>query len=317
MIQQICELIDEPVGGLTDALTWMLPGHGEPRIGCGETVYQAHRCKPLDKYEWHWKRGIRSCHRPACPVCYERWAAREASRASERLFRYGDMHGERVVHWMASPPPGDAIRSKQAYRRLRAEAYRELRKHGFDGGLLIYHNLRVPGRWNERTKCADGPHFHALGFGWHKGDYKPGGWIVKNLRVRKSVPGTILYQLSHCSLGYGVTEIDRDSSENEWYPASSQSNEHARLAVQTVTWFGTMSYSKFSMKLMPGMVDCPVCGELTLISSWTEVYWLGRGDPPPSKCGILTDDWYIAQRGRASEDIFTYSAQKDYIAHNI
>ena len=279
-----------------DELVWSLPGHGRTRETCGEIVYLAHRCKPIDSYEWHWKRGVRRCHRPSCPVCYESWAAREGQCAAKRIDAYAQRVGRPAIHLIVSPPPGVDTISKKSFRALRARAYAELKSHGIEGGLLIYHHLRVPGKWNERAGCAAGSHFHCVGFGWHRHFYRPGGWILKNKGIRKSVSGTISYLLSHCGLGY---------------PASSQSTDAERLAVNTVTWFGALSYNKFKSNFAGNMIACPVCGEMSEERTWRYAIYIGKEGPPEALCGILTDDWLIDGAQRPSVDIWLKSLRKN------
>jgi hypothetical protein len=77
-----------------------------------------------------------------------------------------------------------------------------------------------------------------IGFGWiehTKEGFESHGWIVKNARIRKTVGGTALYQLSHAGV-------------NKKY--------------HTVTWFGVLSYNKLRVAPREEPVEvCPLCGE--------------------------------------------------------
>jgi len=61
-----------------------------------------------------------------------------------------------------------------------------------------------PCRWSKKLQSwVEAPHFHILGYGW-MGDageeYRQSGWIVKNLKKRKSIRASIIYLLSHAGL---------------------------------------------------------------------------------------------------------------------
>ena len=101
-----------------------------------------------------------------------------------------------------------------------------------DSGLVVFHPFRI----NKDTREWEySPHFHVLGFGWVTAvtqAYTKHGWVIKNKGVRKSVLGTIYYQLTHCGI---------------------KKKYHA------LTYFGACSYSK--LKLKPEELEsrnCPI-----------------------------------------------------------
>lgn len=244
---------------------WSLPGHGEPYHDCGSW-----RSKGCLNVEGHNQQGIledfvgkvfvrrykRTCLRAECPVCYEKWAGKEAGKIEHRLnaWSFG-----RVVHVVVSPPVEDYGLS---YPDLRRKAYAVAKKSGVLGGCCIIHPFRED---EYSKKWFFSPHFHMLVYGWIHGSkegYEKHGWIVRNVGVRKSVSGTALYQLSHAGI-------------HEKY--------------HTVTWFGRLSYNK--LKVTPKMPEkevCPICHELL-----KELWYYGSEDPPEVEGDywLAPDNW--------------------------
>jgi hypothetical protein len=233
-----------------------LTGSGESYGNCGSyfTVgclnVEEHVGMNLDGVDMDGKvyleRHKRSCHRPLCPICWEDWANREKDKAAERLHAFV-LKGRNLkpIHITVSVPHVDYGLSLQ---KMREKSYAALKRVHCIGGMMIYHSKR---------KRLDGskyfsPHFHIIGYGWitdvHQ-NFNESGYVVKNLRVRKTVEGTIFYQLSHC----GISE------------------KH-----HTVTWFGALSYAKLHVKYHESEdPTCPLCHERlrTLV-------WIGSGECP-------------------------------------
>ena len=235
-------------------LGWTLPGHGRAYTSndqggeCGsfgrkDGPYKG--CLRVDQHgeprldgssykgKIYVKAYARNCYRRECPIDYHSWASREGFRATRRI-KYWKVRRAKPIHVIVSPSREDIL--KLSYRGLRSKAYEILRSVGVYGGLCIVH----PFRHTAKGKAWEiSPHFHIVGYGWvsHVGDmHEETGWIVKNKGVRKSVPWTIAYQLSHA----GVKE-----------------------KLHTITWFGNLSYNK--LKIIKEREEyeetCPLCGE--------------------------------------------------------
>lgn len=262
---------------------WQRVGHGEPYSNCGDLLVfgclnvEGHKQSCLDRDvvgKVFVKLKKRTCLRPSCPVCYEKWAGKEAHRIEYRLKQWHS--SGQVIHVTISVP------QRLWYKDLgglRSEIYRVARKVGFFGGSCIVHAERercvfCGEHKDTETKrclkcgCSDfkwvfSPHYHLLGYGWIHGHkvselYQKEGWIVKNLGLRNSVGGTALYQLSHCSTHetrYGIT------------------------------WFGRLAYNK--LKVVPEPIEkeiCPLCkAELVKLS------WVGLGEMPFKEEGDYID----------------------------
>jgi len=254
----------ETIGG------WDLPGHGIQYADCGTLRFRGclnvheHQAG-LDGRNQAGKAFVnaykRSCGRKECPVCYESWAGLEAGRVEYRLKFYGG-RWKKPVH--VSVNPGPELWGIP-FEKLRSLAYRNVKRVGIVGGSCIYH----PFRQDDSKKWFFSPHFHVVGYGWHKGFAIP-GWVIKNHGVRKSVHATVMYQLSHA----GVHE-----------------KYHA------VTWFGALSYNKLKV---PQEVEekpkCPMCG-LDLVP----LVFVGHDRVPPPEEGDYYDqdpgDW-MEKHGR-------------------
>jgi hypothetical protein len=189
----------------------------------------------------------RSCLRAECPICYEKWAGKEAGKIEYRLASVGRKMGL-VIHVTLSPPIDDWA---MPYEKLKAKAYSVSKKSGFRGGSCIFH----PYREDDNGFWYFSPHFHLIGYGWIHGTaegFRSHGWVVKNIGVRESVSATALYQLSHCGI---------------------------RKGTQAVTWFGKLSYNKLSIpQKEPEKHVCPACKR-----ELVQLYFLGRDEQLPDK----------------------------------
>lgn len=179
--------------------------------------------------------------------------------------------GFRPIHVVLSPPKKlhDAFRTSEGYRKIRKTAYAIAKKSGLYGGLMIIHPYRlrcknctstIPDYKKQCPKCGGSvfewyfsPHFHFIGYGWiqrTEEGYSEHGWIVKNLKTRKSVFATLRYLLSHA----GVSKF------------------------HTTTWFGKLSYRvmRYVPKLGRVLEVCPHCKRLL-----RPTVWIGGTDRGP------------------------------------
>jgi hypothetical protein len=255
---------------------WKRVGHGEPYHDCGKTLVfgclnvEAHKQSRLDEVEVvdrvYVKLKRRTCLRASCPVCFEKWAGKEAHKIEYRLSQWKG--SGQVIHVMVSVPPSLWYKD---LGELRTEAQRIAKKVGVFGGSCIIHAERQKcvfcgePKDTQTERCLNcgcssfswefSPHFHLLGYGWIHGHkvkdvYEREGWVIKNLGVRKSVGGTAQYQLSHCSEKRGR---------------------------QSVTWFGRLSYNKLRVAPEPESEKevCPLCQ-----AELVPLFWVGEGEMP-------------------------------------
>lgn len=246
---------------------WSLVGHGEPYFDCGEFGWKG--CLNVDHHheridnpgcrEKVFVKGYRrSCGRAECPICFEKWGYKQAVRAERRLKFYRGGY-RKAVHITVSVPECDYSLD---YRKLRERVMLLLKRSGFRGGSLIPHPFREDARgWYLSW------HFHAVGYGWILGTknlYEESGYVIKNIGVRKTVRGTIFYQLSH---------------------AGFNKKHHV------LTWFGELAYNKLRIPKQEGgdREVCPLCGEKLVLLKFVSI-----DRPPPSE---LEGEFYLCPEG--------------------
>jgi hypothetical protein len=244
-----------------------LPGHSASYESCGD--FKMIGC--LEHNPAHVEKVMQSCFRASCPVCYEKWMAKEAHAIEYRLGKIKEkmkwLGGEK--HIIVSVPIHDWYLVEKDYPKLRRIVYKKAVKVGFKGGCLIFHHLRRKCRYcdsiidyNDKCchKCGStltswyfSPHFHLIGFGWIDNvaqEYLDSGYVIKNLGYRDSVFSTAFYQLSHAAI-------------HEKY--------------HTVTWFGVCAYNKVKVEPDTSTFNrCPVCGGIL-----KPVRWVGLADSCP------------------------------------
>lgn len=262
IVQGILPIAKSTVSG------WALPGHGDSYSDCGHFWMKG--CLDVGFHEQARIDGVdvvgkvyvkvvkRTCLRAECPICYEKWAGKQAHRIEYRLASY--RISGKPIHLIVSPPARLWGMDLIELRRL---SYKIAKNVRFLGGSCIFHPFR---QVESTKKWFFSPHFHAIGYGWIQGvkeNYERTGWIVKNAGVRKSVGATALYQLSHAGI-----------------------HKHHH----TVTWFGNLAYNK--LRVVPEVVEeecCPLCkGKLF------KIIWVGDGECPiPDEEG----DYFVEPAG--------------------
>ena len=222
-----------------------LVGSGKKYSNCGQIFavgclnVEEHEGMNLDGIDMTGKAVIKyiknSCHRPLCPECWSVWANRECDNSMKRLdaFVLKNHGGKRLnpIHVIVSVPHEDYGLSLP---EMRKKVYKSLKRVGLIGGMLIYHSKRKM----KASSWYFSPHFHVVGYGWIRDtrrNYLFSGYLVKNVGVRKSVRGTIYYQLSHA----GISD-----------------------KFHTVTWFGHLAYNKLRVpKIEEEPQVCPLCNK--------------------------------------------------------
>ena len=135
-----------------------------------------------------------------------------------------------IYHHVLSPPSSwSGWETEEGTKGNIDHAIDLLREVGCFGGYLYFHPYRIPGQYNDRIKCADGPHYHYLGFSHIMQDvekeiYDREGVIIKALHFNnghvdpvKSVEKTIAYITSHVAVQRTREPIVRDLELLEKY----------------------------------------------------------------------------------------------------
>jgi len=195
----------------------------------------------------HW------CNKPSCPVCYKSgWAVRQAFKIEARLKEASKRFGQ-IEHLMISLPKKDYGLSLES---MRAKVKRLLRERGVIGGCTIWHGFR----YNVQDLWYFSPHFHIVGFilggyGKCRGCKKyclahpecdgfehrtrrafvKDGYICKVFGRRKTIVGTLYYQLNHSTIIKGVERF------------------------HVYTYFGNVSYRKLKVTVEMRKAVCRIC----------------------------------------------------------
>lgn len=252
---------------VADYQGWTLPSIADPHHWCGQFAtlgcmdIESH--KKLGKGNFIYvKRFQRSCYRAVCKMCYLKWIARQSNNATRRIEAYANKSGKSPIHLILIV---NANQYNTPVKILRQRMSHILRMAGIDGAAVAFHPFRFDQR---QRRWYPAPHFHLVGFGveWKiRQAFGKYGWFVKNEQERRSVFQTFCYILSHCGVKKGH---------------------------QTVTWFGSLSYSKLQVEKEPKITKCPVCG-----GDFEEVYYEELFHPvvPPDKPyeGLVgSDGWH-------------------------
>lgn len=194
----------------------------------------------------HW------CNKPSCPTCYKAWAVRSALRISARLKEASKRGAGQIEHLMISLPKKDYGLSLKS---MRAKVNRLLKKRGVVGGVVIFHGFR----YNLQDLWYFSPHFHVVGVisggyicrgckfkscckaecdGFDSRAWKLqqiDGYVCKVFGKRKTVVGTLYYQLNHASV---VKNVER---------------------FHVYTYFGCVSYHKLKVHVELHKAVCRIC----------------------------------------------------------
>jgi len=218
---------------------WEQVGSREQTSSKCQTFLFVHGCnrkelhdKTMNGFNWKGKSNMRpvfnSCDKPTCCKCKDSWASRQAGKAEVRLIVASARFGWKIEHFTASLPPSDY---GLPFEVMKENTRKAIVKRGIVAECLVPHAFRGKKRFRE------GFHFHGLGLirnnaydkcrhcvgadcskceGFEgltnrlrKGvDGKKGdGYIVKVFGERKTIFGTLKYELGHASVLKGVSRF--------------------------------------------------------------------------------------------------------------
>jgi len=196
------------------------------------------------------------CHKSSCPKCFIRgWAVRLARYGESRLLEGVKRGLGKIEHLSVSIPPECYGLSEEAMREI---AWHALKVRGVTGCCMIFHGYRI----DRKRRCLVwGAHYHAVGFieggfnrcrtcvhkrgdcaecngfkGRQVREYAKDRMIVKVLGQRKTVFGTLHYQLHHATIRVGIKRF------------------------HVVTWHGNLANNNFHADKLMAEIKCPACG---------------------------------------------------------
>jgi hypothetical protein len=197
------------------------------------------------------------CHKATCSLCFNRgWSVREAGSVVGRLEKGAELGFGVVEHVSVSVPPEDYGLPEKVMREKCRSA---LLDRGVIGAGMIFHGFRID---RNHRLLVWSPHYHCLGYilgGFdgcrgcvHERDdccscsgfkgrevrgYKKDRYLVKVFGERKTVFGTVWYQLNHATVRVGFGRF------------------------HVVTYFGVCGNRKFGSPKVRSMDVCPACGD--------------------------------------------------------
>ena len=127
---------------------WHLPAIDEPKADCGRwkvkgcpNVKAHENCNHLESHKGKIfvKKLQKSCYRADCKICFKKWMARQANKATRRIEKYEKMTGESVKHIIVSVPSWDYYKPKKELAKM---AYKILGDVKSKGGCIIFHPFR-------------------------------------------------------------------------------------------------------------------------------------------------------------------------------
>ena len=285
-------------------LGWNLPSNGMAYELCGHVWYDEGRGCLRAQDHPEGKIYVRlvaaTCFRAMCPVCYQKWAAREAGHIEDKFKRLSRNNAEakvpglgRPIHVVIGVPEADAHLMHDDIKGLRAKMYAIAKRVGIKGGCAIFHpyaNEKMHEETPEKVLIDKStgdfaldslreyyakidrhvrfwyvrPHFHDICYGW-----------IDEEAVKEVYEET----------GWIVKNLGvRDSVRNTAHYQLSHCG--VKKGVQTVTWFGDLSnrnYHKLKPlpKFKPTKPKCPECGTSLQPVRWDPdlLLILSRGSP--------------------------------------
>jgi hypothetical protein len=225
--------VELPLGGDNLFRRWEQVGSREQTSAKCQTFLFLHGCSHTELHDktvggvnWKGKNYMKpvfnSCDKPTCCKCKDSWAGRQAKKAENRLAVCSAKFGGKFEHVIASLSPADY---GLPYDVMKEKVRKGLAKRGMIAGCILPHAFRG------KKIFREGFHFHLLamfegegydrcrhcvGADCHKCDgfegltrrlRKEDGLLVKVLEERKSIGGTLAYELNHASVMKGVSRF--------------------------------------------------------------------------------------------------------------
>jgi hypothetical protein len=116
--------------------------------------------------------------------------SRESNKATNRITEFQKDYGKKIKHIVVNSANEDR---DLPIKKMRRKVYSILKQCGVVGGVVIVHPFKL-----KNKQWYHSPHFHVLAFGFvsFRPDLRRADkWYVKNMGVRNSVFGTMLYLL--------------------------------------------------------------------------------------------------------------------------
>ncbi len=268
---------------------WTLPSIKEPHDWCG--LWKTVGCLNEDAHKKLGKGRIiyvkqfqRSCYRAVCKICYLKWIARQSKKATRRIEKFSELSFKTSFHLILCVP---SSQRNLPIKLLRKRMVQITKIAKMNGAAVVFHPFRFD---RKVRRWYYFPHFHLIGFGDKRKlpmAYGKFGWFVKYSEERRSVFQTFCYLLSHCGVKKGS---------------------------HSLTWIGSLSYSKLKLEKESDSTICPLCNDKLV-----PIYHEGEhsGIPPDEVFEGFVDsvDWYEVKTVPKSEwtkvERYEYAVEKE------
>jgi hypothetical protein len=253
---------------------YRLPGHGDKtRDTCGKWNDRTFGCLNVEEHgvafdsygnlvnhsgKIYVRPVVMSCNKPSCPICWKRWAKKQARRTAERLLEASKIHGV-VEHIVDSPPRWEWGSDVDVLYHI---AIDRARARGVIGGSIIYHELR----YTRSRGWYFSPHFHILGF--LNGGYrcrKCKHFVLRSAEVcgkccgfegltrrLNLMDGHIVKVLEERKKAYGSNKPNIEGTAK--YELGHASYKVDAKRANVVRYFGVVSYRR--LKVVPAKEPC-------------------------------------------------------------
>lgn len=252
---------------------WKLPGTDDAHYWCGQFVTMGCLNSDHPKHKEcggkvYVRRYQRHCYRKNCNKCYKRWIARQANTATKRVEEYQKQTGAAVTHVVLSISQND---SRASIKKLKQKARMILKEIGITSFALIFHPFRRKG-----LQWYASPHFHVIGtgkipFGKIQKAFWKYGWFIKEKGNRNSVFSTFYYLMAHAGVKKGV---------------------------HTLSWGGSLSYSKLRVPKTKKQNKCPLCEEPLVEIIHEDGGYFSKNEVFEGL--MFSDGWHVVDAARES-----------------
>ncbi|MDC0199661.1 hypothetical protein OAJ83_02260 [Candidatus Nitrosopelagicus sp.] len=192
----------------------------------------------------------KTCKVSNCPLCFDSWVSRQASRTTRRVSKFMKIpielaNGKTIKkqwhfkHVVLSPDPSKA--QKMTYKELKKNLDFALKIANIKTACVVFH----PFRFADKDKMIPyvSPHFHCVVYGkitnttefYNKMAHTKMNWTITNFHPMKTdveLFSNIRYLLSHCGV---------------------------RKSTHTVRYLGDISYRNLKVEKEPETHVCPYC----------------------------------------------------------
>ncbi len=188
---------------------FVLPAQGRSKPYCKKWVsWGCNNTKQHPKGKHYAEHEQKTCKTSHCPLCFESWINRQASRSARRFLKFASNKRFHFRHIILSPPP-EAI--TMSYNKLKSWLQFALKIANIKTCAIVFHPFRFHD--NQKLLHYVSPHFHLLVYGRVTNTtefHNKTQWIIKNkgdMKTDVDIFNCMRYLLSHAGVRRGTHVI--------------------------------------------------------------------------------------------------------------